>query len=1061
MPPGFFKIASEAAASMSNASMPTSFYFRTTGPSNTPIASSSAVPPSPASTLQSLRTALAPSASHAPALSAEGTHADSPSRPPEPAAPHRASVPSSSTAPGAAAPPVAAPTESTRLAEALRDNRIDLDDVRRTRERVRDEFQEFKHRSQETEHAHQRQQAQMERLVAVCEEWFDKEERIHERREQRLVGDRERAVALEEDERRRAAVRAAEQERERAEEMRRREVEQAAAEEKARAEAEAAKKQEELKRAEEERQREEAKRQEQERLDRLKIEEDEREKAKAAEEARVAAEAEKRKQDELKALEEQRRKVEQARVEAEEAARRAAELEIRKAEEERARVEAEMKKKRQEAAREQAIREREEQERQARERAEAEEQARARALEELARRKAEEDVKRNAATMAAERPQPLAPSPQLPPHRASPSHEAATVLAHIVPNRALPQALASPAPGARSVATQSDSNAAQFTGALMYPQDDIRTQVTAAPYFQVRQTGSQDGSGSAPSSLPMAASSSAAIDRTSDRADTQRAPADRQVQSRATVSEDNVPSPGPPRVQSSAIATHTAATPTPTNASGVPQKPPSSRIVRNRYTQPAALAEERKPVLPPQDASASRAPSAHTSNAASDADLSQAKPAPANAKGGKKKKKQQNAVTIKPEPSPSPTTEAAPTLPAPAPRAAVSRSPTTVTHALPPKPPAPTASRGKANMPREQTRTNANGDRSAVRPPSQDSRKSSMSQVAPAAPAPAGEGRAVADPRPVYQPPHGRVEPLGDRQNYAPPVGGWDDDGMVISAARDESPYRGYNGPPRAMTPPDFRGRMAHYAPPLSPVSRSRERRYTPSPERLGGQYSPPTSSYREPPSPNRKRPREDDWDPPVARRPRYEDYPRGRPSAVQPPVRVQGDPYRAASWDARRSPPSPRAQRAADLPPSYSGPIAHRMPPEPAPRAAEPRAGGPPRRAAASNARSSGPPRSATPPPPPPPAPAQRLLMRISDAAPAPVSEHGDLLSRMSDAPPPPRPAAPRAKQGRAPADEPPARGRGLPARPGPKKGRGGGAALDARIAPPPAKGSLEGRLS
>ena len=116
---------------------------------------------------------------------------DTPSRPPE-QQPSRNSASTASVSTSAAAAVASTSTASSdalRLAEDLRDARIELDEVRRTRERVVDEFKEFRHRYQETLHALEREKAQMERLVAVTEEWFGKAEKMAERREVKLTED--------------------------------------------------------------------------------------------------------------------------------------------------------------------------------------------------------------------------------------------------------------------------------------------------------------------------------------------------------------------------------------------------------------------------------------------------------------------------------------------------------------------------------------------------------------------------------------------------------------------------------------------------------------------------------------------------------------------------------------------------------------------------------------------------------------------------------------------------------------------------------------------------------
>lgn len=1009
LPAEIFKTAPKPPIA-STPSVPTSFYFR-------PAASASTTSPSPAGpSVAPARVAYSqptPVTTATPARppipNPEKAHIDAPSRPPEPATPLHAGATATS--------PASAPSESSRLAEALRDSRIELDDLRRTRDRVRDEFQEFRHRWQETEHALERQKAQMERLVAVCEEWFDKEERVHERRELRLAADHARLAGLEEEERMREAERVEAEERTRleAEEAQRREEERALAEEQAVAEAEAQRR-----RAEEKRELE----------------------AQLAAERRRAEEEAKTREEEAK-----QRKAALAKAEAQEQARRALENKQRDEEEERARRETEERKKREEAeAKSKAAREA--QERLKAEKYKAAEEARMKAVEEKARREA--------AGAMAERAQYATRSPRLSyqtapstVEAASPSPEVVAALSLFAPQEAVSRAFASPS--GQRVSPYNPSDAPRMApGALQYPQDEIRTQANAAPFFEVRQSVSHSNPALAASPPAMTESVSATVGRSSGPADAPRISADMQDRLTGTLAANSAPSSGSSHLPSSAAA------PAPADMSLVAQKPPSRgtpKIVRNRWTLSSeGSPEERKPVVPSQDMPPPRASPAQPSTSEQAPMSSQASSASQSAKSGKKKK---SAVSVKPEPSPSPTTESAPTLPPPpAARESVSRPPAVV-HALPPKPPAPNPQvrKGQAlSKPREQMRMNANGDRPAVRPPSLEARNSPGAHSAPAAPQLPGDRFVTADQHVVAPPAHVRVEPLADRLNYVPMHGGFDDDGMVVSA-RDDSPYRAYT-PPRAPSPPVPRGRGDHYSPSPIRASRSRERRYSPSPARSPERsYTPPRSPYREPPSPNRKRFRDDDRDLPPARRPRYDDRPPPHPlreptPPLPPPARFHGDSYR----------PDPRDVRRVSPPPSYSAVMSSRVPQDPPPRT-EPRTGGQPRRAGPSNAR----PESMYVPamPPPPVAPLSARIGNAApqqDRAPVPRQDHGDLMSRLSDPRPQPRNGGPRPKSSRAPADEPPPR-RGRPQNPvqTPRKGRGGATYQESRSG----KGPLESRLS
>ena len=90
--------------------------------------------------------------------------------------------------PAAAAGPS---TDMVRIHEDLRAARLELEDVQRTRARVVEEYSEFAHRHAETVYALDRERYQMERLVATTNEWFEKAERMHARRERLLDLERE------------------------------------------------------------------------------------------------------------------------------------------------------------------------------------------------------------------------------------------------------------------------------------------------------------------------------------------------------------------------------------------------------------------------------------------------------------------------------------------------------------------------------------------------------------------------------------------------------------------------------------------------------------------------------------------------------------------------------------------------------------------------------------------------------------------------------------------------------------------------------------------------------
>ena len=1115
VPPEIFKVpaSTPSASAPAATSLPTSFYFRgglDTEPSSAIPAGPSAVPPASAIVPSASQPSLAAATTimkHTSSASADNMQIDAPSRPPEPVQSSRASVPSTS--------PAAVPSESIRLFEALRDNRIDLDDVRRTRERARDEFQEFRHRCRETEHALERQKAQMERLVAVCEEWFDKEEHIHERREQRLAGDQARLAALQDEERVREReaelARAGEQARAEAEESRRHEEEQAKAQEQARVEAEEKKRQEEERarieeqarvKAEERKKHEEAERQaeaaERARLAHLKVEEEKRkadEEAKAkAEQARLEAEEKKRKEEQAKAraaeqarLEaEEQRKAEEARAKAQEQVRLAAEK--KRQEEERIRLQVEEQKRLEFEVHTKAAREALE-----RQKREAEAKVREKEMQERA--------ERETARVTAE-PPTIPQIVAVPMHTQStahgipaPSPEVAAALAAVTPLRELPMIFGSPL--ARTLSPRSSApDALQSSSSLLYPQDDMRTQVTEAPYLQVRRS-LQNGSGPTvpvPSTIGSASNelhtSGNAVDIHAEAA----AHASKQEQLKAKFLEKKTQSPDSSGAPSLPAPVPATPTPSPAGLPAAAQKPPSmghSGIVRNRYPPLLALSSgERKPV-PPQRVEAVPA-QASSAPVVPKPTPPRTSLTPASTKGGKKKK---SDIAVKPEPNLSPTILAVPVLSAsaapqlqpepPCPVAPVTQTqppaPTRAqaAHVLPPKPVAPAAQpRGKdkpADRLQEQPRTKATGDRSARRPPSPTDHSNPASQAPrntftganqPAVPQLA---RAVAD-RGI------RPEPLADKLNRVPTDGGFYDDGMVASmrspeppqsrlpyhgqyelshsppphydqygASRSPSPYHGQHDSPRGLTPPEFKGRIDHYSPAPAPHAR-----YT--------LHSPPIS-------PGRKRLRDDnDRELPPARRFRYEDDPnisawqrsltppprRAPLPRATPPSRTQAASYRLSSRDVRRSPPLPRAHQLADQPPSYAAVSSNvsRETRRPGPRADEPR------RPIASSSRTAGSQRPVTPPPSLPDA-TTPLISRLSNAAPvhAPQDRSNNkpaLLLRMSDAPP--RSTVPHTKPGKAAAEEPPRRGK-APNRSQAPKGP--------KPILPQGKGSLESRFS
>ena len=164
-------------------SVPTSFYFRAT-PNNTSVAAHLTVGPSiPTPALVTAQENMLPAKSAATvnaSSQAPSKVRDAPSRPPETQHPYPRTTNNSLSIPSTS-------VERIRLHEELRDSKIELDEIRRVRERVADEYKEFRHRYQETVHALEREKAQMERLVAATDEWFTKSEKMIERREQKLV----------------------------------------------------------------------------------------------------------------------------------------------------------------------------------------------------------------------------------------------------------------------------------------------------------------------------------------------------------------------------------------------------------------------------------------------------------------------------------------------------------------------------------------------------------------------------------------------------------------------------------------------------------------------------------------------------------------------------------------------------------------------------------------------------------------------------------------------------------------------------------------------------------
>ncbi|EKM54407.1 uncharacterized protein PHACADRAFT_258234, partial [Phanerochaete carnosa HHB-10118-sp] len=273
----------------------------------------------------------------------------------------------------------------------------------------------------------------------------------------------------------------------------------------------------------------------------------------------------------------------------------------------------------------------------------------------------------------------------------SPSPEVAVALATVTPSRDLPKMLGSPS--TQAVSFQGSPSGA-LHGSLTYPQDDIRTQVTATPYLQVRQSALQSDSGfAAMAGPPLTATGDSQV-----LVDTGGEAATRMLSTVALQSEST----GLPPVEQNMSPTG------------------SSRINRIRYTQsPAASAEERQPMHSSQEISTAQRNPVQMSSVRSDLTPTtpQVGSTPTNGKGKKKKK---NAVAVKPEPSLSPPGRAAP---APPPPVAQTRTTRAVAHSLPPK-------GEQASKTREQTRTNAGGDRSAYSPPTPNAQNSTAPQAA-------------------------------------------------------------------------------------------------------------------------------------------------------------------------------------------------------------------------------------------------------------------------------------------------------------------------------------------